>query len=206
MVFVVLAIATVGMPLPPAAARDAQPAPAGENRTEADWRIPILHAAGTFGAMRVSASLLWPKAYDPTRLHDQLRGLGRAWSGLPEFRRDRPLFESDGDPWTINVFGHGLFGSEIYSRTRQCGHGPAASAAAVAAASFVWEYAVEAPYKRPSAVDLVWTPLGGFVFGELRFQLGRWLGGGANGTVSKVLLIAIDPFGELERRLFGTRC
>ncbi|OLD07782.1 MAG: hypothetical protein AUG04_05870 [Deltaproteobacteria bacterium 13_1_20CM_2_69_21] len=166
----------------------------------------MLHAAGTLGAMRLSASILWPQAYDPTRLRDQLRGLGRAWSTMPEFRRDRPLFGSDGDPWTINVFGHGLFGSEIYARTRQCGHGIAASAAAVATTSFLWEYVVEAPYKRPSGVDLVWTPLGGAVFGELRFQLWRWLRGDPSNPVKSVLFIATDPFGELERRLFKTRC
>ena len=166
----------------------------------------MLHAAGTLAAMRISASIVWPQAYDPTRLPDQFRGLERAWSRLPEFRRDRPLLGSDGDPWTINVFGHGLFGSEIYARTRQCGHGPAASAAAVAATSFAWEYVVEAPYKRPSAVDLVWTPLGGLVFGELRFQLGRWLREGASTPVRTILLVATDPFGELERRVFRTRC
>jgi len=65
---------------------------------------------------------------------------------------------------------------------------------------------VEAPYKRPSGVDLVWTPLGGAVFGELRFQLWRWLRGDPSNPVRSVLLIATDPFGELERRLFGTRC
>src|SRR2546422_921433 len=67
-------------------------------------------------------------------------------------------------------------------------------------------YVVEAPYKRPSGVDLVWTPLGGAVFGELRFQLGRWLRGDPSNPVKSVLLIATDPFGELERRLFKTRC
>ena len=149
-------IATAGMPVVPAAGIDPERASAGRQPQvdEGDWRIPVLHAAGTLGAMRLSASILWPQAYDPTRLRDQLRGLGRAWSTTPEFRHDRGLFESDGDPWTINVFGHGLFGSEIYARTRQCGHGAAASVAAAATTTFIWEYVVEAPYKRPSAVDL----------------------------------------------------
>ena len=202
-------IATAGMPVIPAAGIDLERAPAGLHprvNDEGDWRIPVLHAAGTVGAMRLSASLLWPQVYDPTRLRDQLRGLGRAWSTTPELRRDRGLFESDGDPWTINVFGHGLFGSEIYARTRQCGHGITASAVAAATTSVIWEYVVEAPYKRPSAVDLVWTSLGGAVFGELRFQLGRWLRADPSNPVKSVLLIATDPFGELERRLFGTRC
>ena len=211
MVFLGLAfaIATAGLSAAQTGAIDREPAPASqrpEPQAEGGWRIPVLHAAGTLAAMRISASILWPQAYDPTRLPDQFRGLERAWSRLPEFRRDRPLLGSDGDPWTINVFGHGLFGSEIYARTRQCGHGPAASAAAVAATSFAWEYVVEAPYKRPSAVDLVWTPLGGLVFGELRFQLGRWLREGASTPVRTILLVATDPFGELERRVFGTRC
>ena len=113
---------------------------------------------------------------------------------------------SDGDPWTINVFGHGLFGSEIYTRTRQCGHGVAASVTAAAATAIIWEYMVEAPYKRPSAVDLVWTPLGGALLGEVRFQFTRWLQRDSSNPVKNVLLIVTDPFGELERRVFGTRC
>src|SRR5437868_10358043 len=118
--------------------------------------------------MRLGAAALWRADYGPAALGSAPSHLREAITQPPLLRTDRSLLGSDGDPWTINVFGHGLFGSEIYARTRQCGHGPAASAAAVAATSFAWEYVVEAPYKRPSAVDLVWTPLGGLVFGELR--------------------------------------
>jgi hypothetical protein len=141
MVFLGLAfaIATAGLSAAQTGAIDREPAPASqrpEPQAEGGWRIPVLHAAGTLAAMRISASIVWPQAYDPTRLPDQFRGLERAWSRLPEFRRDRPLLGSDGE----------------------------------------------------------------------RFQLGRWLREGASTPVRTILLVATDPFGELERRVFRTRC
>ena len=65
------------------------------------------------------------------------------------FRGELGIFRSDGDPWTLNVFAHGAFGSEVYLRSRQCGHGTLAALAGTAVVSTLWEYAVEAPYKRP---------------------------------------------------------
>jgi hypothetical protein len=46
-----------------------------------------------------------------------------------------------------------------------------------AGASVAWEYALEGSVKRPSAIDLAWTPIvGGLLLGELRFRAYRWLG------------------------------
>lgn len=194
-------------PLPAGRSWAPEKAPVASYPTETSWKVPALHAAGTLMAMRISAEVLWPRAYDPTQLGSQVDGLRRAYTSLPEFRRDRPLLESDGDPWSINVFAHGAFGSEIYARTRECGHGIVASFAATAAASTVWEYALEAPYKRPSAVDLVWTPVvGGLVFGEGRFQLHRWLKGLAPSAARSVMLVVTDPFGEFERAALRAGC
>jgi hypothetical protein len=183
---------------------------AARAQADSSWTVPALHGASTLLAMRTAASVLWPRAYDPTRVSDQLANLGRAFTAPPEFRRDRPLLQSDGDPWAINVFGHAAFGSEIYARTRACGHGPVAAFAATAAASVAWEYVLEAPYKRPSALDLAWTPVvGGLLVGELRFRAHHWLSGSGNvlpAFLRDVLMISVDPFGELERRVFHTRC
>jgi len=103
------------------------------------------------------------------------------------------------------VFAHGAFGSEVYLRSRQCGHGALAALAGTAVVSTLWEYAVEAPYKRPSAIDLVWTPLaGGLVLGEGRFRLYQWLAAG--GSIRRALRWAVDPLGEFERGALRTRC
>lgn len=168
-----------------------------------DWTVPAAHAGGVLLGMRLAVSVAWPEAYDPTRGGEMREQLRLAYTRGPEFDRSRALLESDGDPWWVNGAGHALFGSEVYGRARQCGHGAGAALLAAAAASVAWEYGLEAPHKRPSAVDLVWTPLAGALLGEGRFRLHRWLRGR---NASRWLLLAVDPLGEAERRVLRTRC
>jgi hypothetical protein len=170
---------------------------------EPSWTVPAAHAGGLLLGMRLTVSLAWPSAYDPTRWSEEREQLRRSFTRPPEFRRDRMFLESDGDPWWINGVGHAFFGSEVYGRARQCGAGPLAALSAAAGTSVVWEYGLEAPYKQPSAIDLVWTPLAGALLGEGRYRLQRWLRARDPRTW---LLFVVDPLGESERRLFGTRC
>jgi hypothetical protein len=179
----------------PAVPSDPTPAPS--------WRVPTAHAGGVLLGMRLSLGIVWPDAYDPTRFGAERRQLRVAYTRPPELRTDRALLASDGDPAWLNGVGHALFGSEVYGRTRQCGHGALAALAATAAATVAWEYAIEAPHKRPSAIDLVWTPLVGGAFGEGRFRLHRWLK--ARGS-APWLLFVVDPLGETERRALGAGC
>jgi hypothetical protein len=173
------------------------------DRDPRSWLVPAAHAGGVLLGMRVSSSVLWPDAYDPTRLGPERDQLRLAYTRPPELRSGGALLESDGDPAWLNGLGHGLFGSEVYGRTRQCGHGALAAFLATTAASVAWEYGLEAPHKRPSAVDLVWTPLAGGALGEARFRLHRWL---KHRRSAAWLLFAVDPFGETERRVLRTRC
>ena len=168
-----------------------------------DWTVPAAHTGALFLGMRVTLSLAWPDAYDPTDWDAQREQLRLSFTRPPELDRHRPLLESDGDPWWLNGVGHALLGSELYGRTRQCGAGPGAALLATAAASAAWEYVVESPHQRPSAIDLVWTPLAGALLGEGRFRLQRWLRARDPRTW---LLFVVDPLGELERRAFGTGC
>jgi hypothetical protein len=173
------------------------------------WDVPLAHTAGLVVGMRASLSLLWPRHYDPSRLREGFSHLREAYTRPPEFHRDLPLLESDGDPWLLNTVGHGLFGSEVYSRARHCGQSPAAAFLATFLASTAWEYTLEAFHQRPSAVDLVWTPLAGALLGEGRYRLHRALvqgGGPSPGTARKVLFFVVDPLGEAERRLLGAGC
>ncbi|TMA16547.1 MAG: DUF3943 domain-containing protein [Deltaproteobacteria bacterium] len=166
---------------------------------DASWRVPIAHAGGVLISMRVAASLAWPRDYDPTRFSNEAHNLNLAFTRPPDFRPGLGLLRSDGDPVAINTLGHGAFGSEIYLRARQCGHDALPALALTAIVSTSWEYLVEGPYKRPSAIDLVWTPLiGGLVFGEARFRLYR-------ATNSRVFHVLLDPFGSLERHA-GAGC
>jgi len=168
------------------------------------WLVPILHGSGLLLGQRVAAMRLWPHAFsleDGTRNLDHLEV---AYTQPPVFDPRRRLFEWDGDRWEINFFGHGLMGSELYLRARQCQHGFAASLAFTAAGSLLWEYGVEVWNSRPSVNDLLWTPLGGALIGELRFV--TWeLAASLSPTVRGIVRAVVDPFGELERAL-GTPC
>lgn len=173
----------------------------------AHWLVPTLHTIGLMGAMRLSLSILWPDSYPLLEFDAAEKHLREAYTLPPEFDRHRNLFESDGDPWTLNVIGHGLFGSEVYQRFRRCGHGPWAALLATTVASTAWEYGPEALHQRPSAIDLSLTPVLGIALGEARFQLFRAARGDSQetGALRRMLMILIDPLGEAERAL-GTEC
>ena len=177
------------------------PAPA-----EASWTVPIVHSLGLLAGMRLALSLAWPEAYDPFPLRRSTRQFARAYDRPPEFRRDRWLLESDGDPWAINVVGHGLFGAEVYGRVRQCGGAPWQALAFAAGTSVVWEYGIESFSKRPSAIDLVTTPVIGAVLGEARYRAQRWLRRRERGFWRRFGEILVDPLGEGERAVLKTRC
>lgn len=191
----------------PARQRPAEAAAQGPGPQER-WLVPTLHSAVLMGGMRLSLSALWPASYSPIPDESTPRHLRAAYSQPPEYDRHRTLVESDGDPWTLNLVGHGLFGSEVYQRFRQCGHGALAAFGATVVASTAWEYGIEAFHQRPSAVDLIWTPLAGAAFGEARFQfyrLARGASGSTPGALGRAVMILVDPFGELER-VAGAGC
>jgi hypothetical protein len=171
------------------------PAPTPHARS---WAVPALHGAGLLLGQRVAAGLIWAHAFSLEDGERNLAHLRAAYTQPPVFDPRRQLFEWDGDRWEINFFGHGLMGSELYLRARQCQHGFAASIAFTAVSSVIWEYGVEVWNSRPSVNDLLWTPIGGALLGELRFvtwEMAAGLPRGARG----VLRALVDPFGELER-------
>jgi hypothetical protein len=170
------------------------------------WSVPIAHSLGVLAGMRLGLSLIWPAAYDPTPFSRSTRQFASAYNRPPEYHGDRSFLESDGDPWSINVIGHGLFGSEIYNRVRQCGGASWQAFAFTAATSAVWEYGIEAFSKRPSALDLVLTPMIGTALGEARYRAHRWLKERPRGFWRTLGAVLVDPFGEGERVVLGTRC
>lgn len=169
-----------------------------------NWAVPALHATALLGAQRVGAMLLWRHAFS---LEDTARAgfyLQYAYTHPPLFDPHRDFFEWDGDRWTINVIGHGAMGSELYLRARQCDHSPWSAMLLTAVASTLWEYGVEVYNAHPSLNDLIYTPLGGAVIGELRYLLFHAVDGLPRG-VRAVVHSVVDPFGSLERTL-GAPC
>lgn len=175
-----------------------------QERHAESWVVPTLHAGGQLLLQRAALSLLYANAFtldDPERA---ARSFARAWTTPPLFDASRRVFEWDRDIFYINVFGHGLMGSEMYLRARQCGHGFWASFLFTAGMSALWEYGVESWHAQPSAIDLAWTPIGGALIGE--FRLVAWeLAGRLPPVPRRVVRVIVDPFGELERGL-GTPC
>ncbi|WP_437591388.1 DUF3943 domain-containing protein [Sorangium sp. So ce1000] len=121
----------------------------------------------------------------------------------PIFDAAQPAFRWDHDPWPINVFGHGLLGSEMYLRARSCRFGALGGFAI--AGTHLWEYGYEANGVRPSALDLGYTLLAGALLGELRYATWRAAGSIESAPARLVVRVLMDPFGELERGagLFG---
>lgn len=197
-----LAIGLLAADLPPPSSV-VTPVPPPEEKS---WTVPVAHTLGLLAGMRLTLSVAWPDAYDPFPLSRSAHQFRQAYNQGPDFRRDRPLLESDGDPWTINIIGHGLFGAEIYGRVRRCGGGVLSSLAFTAGTSVVWEYGIESWSKRPSGIDLVATPVIGMALGEARYQAQRWLRGRPRGFWRRLGEIVIDPLGEGERGILKTRC
>lgn len=182
-------------------------APSSQAPLEAapELRVPILHALGLMSVMRISEAYLWPDPFAETNPYQLGLHYHRAFSRPPVWDSSRPLFQADGDRWQINVIGHGLFGSELYLRARACRLAPWQALLFSGLASATWEYGFEANGARPSALDLTFTPLAGFAFGEARYQTWRAIRRLNSAALRTTLSAVVDPLGDLERAA-GTPC
>ena len=174
-------------------------------KEHAAWAPVVLHATALFWVQRKTEAMLYPNPFASTDLTFIGARYKEAFTKPPLFDAHARAFEWDHDRWPINVIGHGLMGSELYMRARTCAFGWGGALAFTAGASVVWEYVFEGNGVRPSAQDLVYTPLAGLVLGEGRYQAWRAAGSFTNPTTRAVVRTLIDPFGQLERR-FGSPC
>ena len=195
------AVALTLAALAQAAAATTTPAPVADERPM--FAVPIVHCLALMSVMRISESFLYPDPFSRTQYFGAR--YVEAFTKPPLFDGSRRAFEWDGDPWTINVIGHGLFGSELYLRARICHLHWYGSLAFAAAASALWDYGFEANGVRPSALDLVFTPLAGMALGEGRYVVWRAATGVQSAALRQVIRAAVDPFGEVERA-FGAGC
>ena len=170
------------------------------------WTPPILHSLTLFTVMRGVEAVIWPDPFAETDLGEWGHHYGEAFTKPPLFDPDQPAFSWDGDRWEINVIGHGLLGSELYLRARQCRFGWGGALAFTAGASAVWEYGFEANGVRPSGQDLVYTPVAGLLLGEARYQLWNAADGVELKPLRFFLRSLLDPFGEFERRTGISGC
>mgnify|MGYP001013621804 CR=1 FL=1 len=168
-----------------------------------EYGVPVVHDVSLLIVQRAAESVLWPDPFSrPSQFGARYE---EAFTKPPAFYPNRRFFEWDGDSWFVNAVGHPLMGSELYLRPRMC-HLPWYGALAFAAAGTVlWEYGFEANGARPSANDLVITPLVGFGLGEARYALYQVAQTIESPGWRGVVRVVADPFGEIERAA-GTVC
>ena len=195
---------TVAEPIaPPPALPVAEPVTPAPAEPKPDLVVPLAHVTALMTVMRVTETFLWPDPFARTEhfgAHYE-----EAFTMPPVFDGSRRFFEWDGDPWYINSLGHGLFGSELYMRARTCRLPWYGALAFAAASSTVWEYGFEANGVRPSALDLIYTPLSGMALGEARYQTWRAAKSIRSPALRATVRALMDPLGETERAL-GSGC
>lgn len=174
-----------------------------ELRRDPNVVVPAVHGLALMSVMRGVETVLWPQPFAEPKYFGA--HYEEAFTKPPIFDTKKPFMQWDGDPWAVNTIGHGLFGSELYMRARQCRFGWAGSLAFAAATSAVWEYGFEGNGVRPSALDLVYTPLMGAALGEARYFIHQLAGHWEGKTLRTVVRGVVDPLGEIER-LAGTDC
>lgn len=173
-----------------------------QSPSHSDWLTPSLHSGFVLLLSHTLVSSLWSEAFDPTQVSRNWVQFKQSYRMVPVFDLSEDFFEWDGDGWSVNLVGHGLMGSEFYLQHRAAHHSPLTSVIMAFAWSTLWEYGVESWYKPPSGIDLVWTPLGGALIGEGRYQLYRLAQNIENNTLKNIALSVVDPFGQLRRLLF----
>ncbi len=111
------------------------------------------------------------------------------------FAAEGPHF--DNDRWGFNYIGHPLSGSEYYLIARNRGATWWQGFLYSFGWSAFWEYVTEGLYERASIQDLIVTPVGGTLLGELRYQVRRSLlnprTGKADNLALQIVVIALDP-------------
>jgi hypothetical protein len=99
----------------------------------------------------------------------------------------------DDDPFLVNYIQHPLGGGIYYNGVRSQGATPLQSAFFSFAESTFFEYFIESVAERPSIQDLIVTPLGGVIIGELEHQATMLMKRNGFNFVEKVAVFIINP-------------
>lgn len=99
----------------------------------------------------------------------------------------------DQDNWRLNYIGHPVAGSIYYNTVRAQGASPWQSFLFALGASTFWEYFVEATAEPASTQDLIITPVGGALLGELAHRATLEMKKGGTSLFEGVLITLINP-------------
>ena len=128
-------------------------------------------------------------------------------SNLTTIRRNlRSRWVIEGDPYTINQFGHPYQGSIYHGFARSAGLNYWEALGYTVAASALWEIAGEAT--QPSRNDMIATGIGGTFMGEALFRLANLIlenADGSPGTRRSLTAALVSPTNSMNRGIFGRR-
>ncbi|PAF44052.1 ubiquitin--protein ligase [Helicobacter sp. 11S02596-1] len=122
----------------------------------------------------------------------------------------------DDDNFWLNGVAHPYFGAVYYMQPRMAGYSWAESVLfSFVTSAFFWEYGIEAFVEIPSWQDLIYTPAMGSIFGEIFYQLTRYIQSNhgqlfGSRFLGYTLIALMDPIGFVIRdlglgKLFGVK-
>lgn len=116
------------------------------------------------GQWTFAFTVYYPRLGDRFSREASFRRFAKNFTVLPEFK--------DGDSFTTNFVAHPLFGAFTYYVFRERGYSAKKSFGAAALQSTLFEYTLEGLLERPSATDLLVTPLIGAPLGA---KMKKWV-------------------------------
>jgi Domain of unknown function (DUF3943) len=122
--------------------------------------------------------------WSPDWTQDAWRNLKRSFSAPPVW---------DDDDWQLNYIGHPIAGSFYYNSLRSQNASIFHSFLFATAQSFIWEYFIEATAEKPSAQDLIVTPIVGAILGESAHRLTMSMRRNGFNFFEKVFVIIFNP-------------
>ncbi len=152
---------------------------------------PILRAAGWCTAYNLSAGaglFALPSSITHWKREEFISTVGpnlkRAWTRKPVWDRDN---------FYINYLGHPYQGGFYYNTLRSQGVRPWKCSLFLVGQTLLWEFAFEAIKEHPSRQDLITTPLGGILIGELSHRLTRRMQRHGFNFWEKVFVTVFNP-------------
>ena len=174
--------------------RDTSRAPETDSELPEIGPPPPRHTIKAFGTLTGLALIgLGVYALGPTSLTgvNIAKDKDDAWNKFQDAWTKPPVF--DKDDTTVNYLGHPYFGSLYYLTQRNVGESPLYSFLFSAFTSACFEYFIESWTERPSATDLLVTPILGSILGELIFQATQEMRKDGFTQAEKILVTIINP-------------
>jgi Domain of unknown function (DUF3943) len=114
-----------------------------------------------------------------------------SWDSFTDAWTKPPVFDSDNP--AVNYLGHPYFGSLYYLSQRNYGESPLYSFLFSTFMSTAFEYFIESWDERPSATDLIVTPVLGSIYGELVYRATQHMRQDGFTKGEKIILTIINP-------------